>query len=201
MDRTNLYRYMQSIDFIYDYRISYYGHTKQRPDIVTIRANYLKCVLKYRDEGSNTYYQDKTWVFKNMTISKLWKFANKKTTGDLITPQSGRVERSILSHVASVQTGLLDGSMLLYRGSKSKKSADFHSEMNWNVFSDWYNSVVFPAIAARRENAVLVLDRATYHTYIDEEDKRPNTSWIKTLVIDSIVRWGGRSEDWPLTWR
>ena len=69
---------MQSIDFIYDNRISYYGHTKQRPDIVIIRANYLKWVLKYRDEGSNTYYQDKTWVFKNMTTSKLWKSRQQK---------------------------------------------------------------------------------------------------------------------------
>ena len=89
--------------------------------------------------------------------------------------------------------------MLLYRGSKSNKSADYHSEMNWNVFRDWRNSVVFPAIAARMENSVLVLDRATYHTYIDEEDKRPNTSWNKNRISDSIVRSGGPSEDWPLT--
>lgn len=60
-------------------------------------------------------------------------------------------ERSILSPVASAQTGLLDVSMLLHWGSKSKKSADHYSEMNWNVFSDWCNEVVFPAIAARRK--------------------------------------------------
>ena len=125
----------------------------------------------------------------------------QKTTDDLITAPSGRGERSILSHVASAQTGLLDRSMLLYIGSNTKKSTDYHSEMNWNVFSDWFNSIVFPAIAARRENALLVLDRVTYHTYIDEEEKRPNTSGNKNRISDSIARWGGPSEDWPLTWR
>ena len=136
-----------------------------------------------------------------MKTSKVWKGANKKATDDLITAPLGRVERSTPSHVASAQTGLLDGSILPYRGSKSNKFADYHSEMNQNVFSDWCNSVVLPAIAARSENAVLVLDRATYHTYIDEEDKRPNTSWNKNRISDSIARWRGPSEDWPLTCR
>ena len=88
----------------------------------------------------------------------------QKSTDDLITIPSGRGERSILSHTASTLTGLLDGSMLLYSGSESNKSADYHSEMNWDVFSDYSNKIIFPAIAARGQNAVLVLDRAIYHT-------------------------------------
>ena len=75
-------------------------------------------------------------MFKNMTTSKVRKDVIKKSTDDLITVSSGRGERSILSHVASAQTGLLDGCMFLYRDSKSNKSADYRSEMNWNVFSD-----------------------------------------------------------------
>ena len=163
--RTTLYRYMKSIGFIYDDRISYYEHTKQRPDIVTMRDNYLEWIQKYRDEGYNIYYQDETWVFKNMTTSKVWKDVIKKTTDDLITVPSGRGERSILCHVASAQTGLLDGCMLLYRGSKSNKSADYHSEMNWNVFSDCCNRIEFPAIVVRRQNSVPVADRAIYHIH------------------------------------
>ena len=51
---------MKSIGFIYDDRISHYEHTKQRPDIVTMRDNYLEWIQKYRDEGYNIYYQDET---------------------------------------------------------------------------------------------------------------------------------------------
>ena len=47
----------------------------------------------------------------------------------------------------------------------------------------------------------LVLDRATYGTFLDEEDKRPPTSWNKARLADSIAQWEGIPEDWPLTWR
>ena len=54
---------------------------------------------------------------------------------------------------------------------------------------------MFTAIAARRNDVVLVSDHATYHIYMDEEDKRPNTSWNKNRMSDSIDRWGRSSED------
>ena len=114
-----------------------------------------------------------------MTSTKAWKDVVKNTTGDFTRMPSGRVERLILSHVFSADTGLLDGCMLLYRGSKSNKSADYHSEMNWDVFSDCCNRAVFPAIPAKQKKAVIVLDRATYHTQLDEEEERPNISWNK----------------------
>ena len=127
-----------------------------------MRDNYLEWIQKYRYEGYNVYYQVESWVFKSMTTSKSMERCYQKTTDDLIRVLSGRGERSILSHVASAQTQLLDLCMLLYRGSKSNKSSDYYSEMNCNVFSDWCNRIVFPAIVARKQNSVLVLDRATY---------------------------------------
>ena len=127
---------MQSIGFTYDYRISHCDYTKHHPDIVTMRGNYSEWVQKYRYEGYNIYYPDETWEFKNRTKSKVWKDVIKKTTNDLITVPSGKGECSILSRVASTKTGLLDGWMFLYRASKSNKSADCCSEINWKVFSD-----------------------------------------------------------------
>ena len=103
-------------------------------------------------------------MFKNITISKVWKDVNKKSTDELIAVPSGKGERSTLCHVASAQTGLLDRCMLLDRDSKSNKSADYHFEIKWNVFGDWRNRIVFPAIADRRQNSVLVLNFATYQT-------------------------------------
>ena len=71
--------------------------------------------------------------------------------------------------------------------------------MNWPVFSDWCESKVFPAMKQTKKKSVLVLDRATYHTSLDEEDKRPAMSWNKARLADSIVRWEGIPDDWPLT--
>ena len=125
----------------------------------------------------------------------------QETTDDLITVPSERGERSILFHVASAQTGLSVGSMLLCRGSKSNKSADYHSEMNRDVFSDLCNRFVFPAIADRRQSTVLVLYRANYHTYVDGEDRRPSRLWNQYWTSDSNGRREGPSEDCPLAWR
>ena len=67
--------------------------------------------------------------------------------------------------------------------------------MNWHVFSDWCTTKVFPAIAAIGVSSVVVLDRTTYHTALDEEDKRPAASWNKILLIVAIRSWGGAPED------
>ena len=47
----------------------------------------------------------------------------------------------------------------------------------------------------------MVLDRATYHTFLDEEDKRPTISWNESKLANASTRWNGIPEEWPLTWR
>ena len=73
--------------------------------------------------------------------------------------------------------------------------------MNWFVFSNWCESKAFPAMKRTMQKSVLVLDRATYHTFLDEEDKRPTTFWNKSKLANDIARWYGIPEDWPLKWR
>ena len=119
----------------------------------------------YRQEGRRTYYQDETWVFKNMTCSKAWKDIRENATKDVLHVPSGRGKRSILSHIGSPDSGLVNGCMLLFRGSKSNKSADHHTEMNWDFFSIWCETKVFPNIAATGVKSVFVLGKATYHPY------------------------------------
>lgn len=50
------------------------------------------------------------------------------------------------------------------------------------------------------EKAVLVLDRATYHTVLDEEDKRPAQSMNISPLSFAIRRWGGAPRDWNADW-
>ena len=72
--------------------------------------------------------------------------------------------------------------------------------MNWVVFSHWCEYKVFSKFASSGHEAVLVLDRATYHTVYDDEDRKPVTSWNKNRLFSAIRRWGGAPDDWPLTW-
>ena len=135
-----------------------------------------------------------------MTCTKMWKYIREKATEDVLHVPSGRGERSILSHIGPTDSGLLNRCMLLFRGSKSNKSADYHTEMYWDVFSNWCETKAFPSIAASSVKSVVALDRATYHTVLDEADKRPSTAWYKTRLTEDIKRWGKAPADWPSTW-
>ena len=192
---------MKSICFIYGERVSHYEHTETIEDVVKMRNNYLTWIDKYRQEGYRIYYQDETWVFKNMTCTKVWRDSSEDKIDEVFTVPSGKGERSILSHVGCAETGLLNECMLLFRGAKSNKSSDYHTEMNWNVFSSWCEKKVFPPLQRTGHKSVLVLDRATYHTALDDDDRWPVTSWNKSRLCSAIDRWGGAPDDWPLTWK
>ena len=166
-----------------------------------MRDNYLKWVSYYRENEYRIYNQDETWVFKNMACTKIWKdIAAEAMETDYKVP-AGKGDRSIVCHVGSAESGLLENCLLLFRGSKSNQSSDYHTEMNWSVLINWCESKIFPAIKRTMQKSVLVLDRATYHTFLDEEDKRPTTSWNKSKLANAIARWDGIPYDWPLTWR
>ena len=90
--------------------------------------------------------------------------------------------------------------MLLLRGSKSNKSSDYPSEFKWYVFIHWCTTKVIPATAATGVSSVVVLDRTRYYTVLDEQDERPATSCNKSRLVDTVKRWGGAPEDWPLIW-
>ena len=69
--RTTLYRFMESIGFVYGDRVSHYEHTKNREDIACMRDDYSDWISYYRSNDYTIYYQDETWVFKNMTSSEI----------------------------------------------------------------------------------------------------------------------------------
>ena len=70
-----------------------------------------------------------------MSCNKVWKDIARKATDCSFPVPSRKGERSILSQTGCSDTGLIDQYMLLFRGSKSNKSADCHPEMNWRVFN------------------------------------------------------------------
>ena len=63
--------------------------------------------------------------------------------------------------------------------------------MNWLVFIDWCESKVFPSKKRTMQKSFLVLDRATYRTFLDEEDELPTTSCNKKNLANTNVIWDG----------
>ena len=65
---------MKRIGFFYEDRFTNYEHSKNRDCIIKKYDDYLDCIRKYREEGRHVHYQDGTWVFRNMTCAKVWKY-------------------------------------------------------------------------------------------------------------------------------
>lgn len=153
--RSTLFRFMTRIGFLYGEQVSHYERRKTRSDIVAMGDDYLEWVQKYRDEVYEIYYMDEKWGFKNMMCKKVWRDMEGSSTENVLNVPSGNGKRSILAHVGSKSTGLLDGCILLCRGAKANKSADYHSEMVWDVFSDWCQRTVFLPLQKRNANLFL----------------------------------------------
>ena len=88
----------------------------------------------------------------------------------------------------------------MFWGSKSNKSSEYHTEMNWDVFSRWCDTKVFLKMKSIGIKSVSVLDQAIYHTVINDADRKPISSWKKTRICKAISRWRGATEDRPLIW-
>ena len=196
--RTTLYKFMQQTGFKFSHCKSHYDYTRERPDVMTMRENYLLWLSKYRQEGYEIYFQDETWANKNMGCSKVWQFTK---TGEITYKVlAGKGARCIISHLGSKEHGLLDGCLLLFRGEKSKKEADYHTEMDAYNFQKWMREAVFPKLQSIGKKCVVVLDRATYHTCFTENTKPPKISWRKSELQNAVIRWGFPAAHWPKDW-
>ena len=70
-----------------------------------------------------------------MSCTKIWEEIYSLSTEDVYKVTAGKGVRSIVCHLECAEVGLLNDFLLLFRGSKFKKSSDYHTEMNWKVFS------------------------------------------------------------------
>lgn len=71
--RTTLYRFLtDKMNYTYGKRRSYYDELRENVTIAAQRIEYIKRIQQYRAEGRPIYYQDESWVNKNMTPDYVW---------------------------------------------------------------------------------------------------------------------------------
>lgn len=179
--RTSLYRLLKSMDFVYVKR----GRNSaliEKMEIILWRRNYLKEIKRYRKEGRPIYYLDETWVNAGDVNSKVWfdktvKTARMAASEGLSTGAvnpSGKGKRLIVSHIGS-EDGFVPGGLLCFESKKNTQ--DYHDEMNGDSFRDWLKGVL-PRL---KDNAVIVMDNAPYHSV--KMEKCPTTNWRKADII------------------
>lgn len=178
---TSLWRLMHRVGFIRK-KISPDSSLKENSKIIAQRHRYLKLLDEYRAEGRTFWWQDETWVTAHLTDTHEWLDAGEGSTDKPTKGLAGKGARTIICGIGSDTQGWLEDSLLVYRGAQSPKSSDYHTDMNWNVFSDWMERRVLPKIPP---HSVIVIDRASYHLVLTEESK-PASS---TLRKQQLVAW------------
>ena len=145
----------------------------ERPDLQISRCKYLRDVKMARDSDMNLVYLDETWINANHTHTKEW-VADDGNLGRVIP--TGRGQRLILLNAVDRVSGFLPGCKLLYK-SHSTDGRDFHSEMNSEIFEDWVEHNLLPALT---QPSCVIMDNASYHSRICPDTKVPTLSSRKT---------------------
>ena len=108
--RTNLYRLLKFMDFVYTKR-SRNSALIEKDEIILWRRRYLADIRKYREEGRHIYYLDETWVNADDCTIKSFRdaFLQRFTTGS--QNSSGKGKRLIVLHIGS-EDGFVPGGLL-----------------------------------------------------------------------------------------
>lgn len=157
----------------------------ERDEIGVWRRKYLRTIHRMRQELRKIYYLDETWLNAGHTRNKVWvdgtvssskqAFLAGLSTGN--KAPSGKGKRLIITHIGS-QTGFVENCLWVF---ESKKSGDYHEEMNAQSFEKWFSEVL-PRL---EDNSVIVLDNAPYHSR--KQEIIPNSNWTKPKIVEWLV--------------
>ena len=169
---------------------TYSSFTHERREIVLQRYIYLDRVEKARQEGR--------WILSGRKLGERQSQVDERDgkCGLGHAPphkkKSGKRTRSILCRVGSADdpNGFLKASFLLFRGSKSSKRADYHTEMNADEFIDWIKTEVVVNLPRLPVKCALVIDRAPYHMTCTPETAPPSSSANKGELVDYCEKRG-----------
>lgn len=187
LKRTTLWKILKKLGFKWMKR-SRNSALMERQDIVLWRRRYLTSIRKFRAEGRKVYYLDETWVNAGHTKQNIWEdttvltarqaFVEGVSTG--LKNPAGKGRRLIILHIGS-EDGFVENGLLFF---ESKKTGDYHEDMNSEVFTEWMRNVL-PFLEA---NSVIVMDNAPYHSVRTE--KLPTSAWKKQELIEWLLAKG-----------
>lgn len=148
----------------------------EKPSVALQRCNFLR---KMSDvDWSKTYFLDETWINQNETKEKGWTDDTIKCT---LAAPIGKGKRLIICHAGSSK-GWIKAPPLIF---ESKKTGDYHEDMNSTVFEKWFFNTLIPVLP---RGSTIVMDNAPYHSRIKE--KSPTSSSTKSVMIEWLQKRG-----------
>ena len=142
--------------------------------ILKLRQEYLQKIKECRQSNRCIIYLDETWFDTHDVVRYSWVYNSKNCC--LNTPCS-RGKHIIILHAGS-ESGFVPNAMLLSAKNIAQSSADYHQDMNVNLFEKWFSEQSLPNILL---HSVIVMDNAPYHSRI--LSKIPNTASKKEDIL------------------
>lgn len=140
-------------------------HLKEKDHVVAARRRYLREKKVNRVDESKAIaqrpevYLDESYVNKNHSNDFTWYFGED---GPWLQKPTGKGERLIILN-AITSNGWVPGAKLVFKSTK--KTGDYHGQMNWELFKKWFAEMLLPNIP---EGSLIIMDNAPYHNILSQ---------------------------------
>ncbi|XP_054286969.1 uncharacterized protein LOC129002881 [Macrosteles quadrilineatus] len=142
----------------------------EKPSVALLRCRFLR---KIRDvDIKKVVFLDETWVNANICKDIGWTDNSIKCT---LNSPLGKGKRLIICH-AGGYNGWIDAPPLIFQ---SKKTVEYHEEMNAEIFEGWFFEVLLKSIPA---GSIIVMDNAPYHSRV--ANKAPTSGSRKAEMVE-----------------
>ncbi len=138
-------------------------HLKEKDHVVAAPQRYLRKIRGNRlpRDGSGTIrheiYLDESYVNKNHSNDFIWYFGDD---GPWVQKPTGKGERLIIMN-AITRDGWVPEAKVVFKSTK--KTGDYHGQMNNELFVKWFGERLVPNIPT---NSLIVMDNASYHNVL-----------------------------------
>ena len=153
-------------------------HLKEKEHVIAARQRYLRRKRENR-QGTGTIrpevYFDESYVNKNHSNDFTWYF---EEDGPLVQKPTGQGERLIIIN-AITKDGWVPNAKLTYKSTK--KTGDYHGQVNYELFSKWFQEKLLPNIP---KNSLIIMDNAPYHNVLS-----PCSAPISTSKKEDMRLW------------
>ena len=183
---TTLWRSLQRWGFEFGTGIRS-AQLKESERVVIMRRQYLRAKRANRDINDRVkrpeVYLDESYINKNHSRDNIWY---SEEDGIIIGKPTGKGERLIIID-AITKDGWVPDSRLVFKASK--KTGDYHANMNWDNFSKWFQKKLLKNIP---ENSLIIMDNAAYHNVFVNEVFPKKSHSIRNLrewLTDNEIPW------------
>jgi len=151
---------------------------KEKDHVVVARQRYLRRKRGNR-KGKGTIrpevYLDESYVNKNHSKDLVWYYDDD---GPWIQKPTGKGERLIIMN-AITKDGWVPGAKVIFKSTR--KTGDYHGQMNQTMFTKWFEEKLLPNIPAQ---SLIIMDNAAYHNVLS-----PSSAPTPSCKKEEIRSW------------